>query len=49
MSHTSAILDGGTSELFKFLTGVPFVIVPEPASVSLFGLALFYPLGRRCR
>lgn len=43
------ILDGGTSELFKFPTGAPFVIVPEPASVSLFSLAMLCPLRRRRR
>ena len=34
------LLDGGTSELFKFPTGAPFVgVVPEPAGLAVLGLA----------
>lgn len=43
-------LDGGTSELFKFPTGAPFVgvdFVPEPAGMMLLGLAGLL-LRRRC-
>jgi hypothetical protein len=43
-------LDGGTSELFKYPTGAPFVgvdIVPEPSAMALFGLAGLGMLRRR--
>ena len=39
-------LPGGTSALFKYPTGAPFV-VPEPASVSGFAIAVFVCLRRR--
>jgi hypothetical protein len=46
------MLDGGTSELFKYPTGAPFVgveFIPEPGGLSLIALAAITMLRRRRR
>ncbi|MEA2736090.1 MAG: hypothetical protein QOE14_2541, partial [Humisphaera sp.] len=42
------VFDGGTSELFKFPTGAPWV-VPEPSSLTLCGFGLMMLLRRTNR
>jgi MYXO-CTERM domain-containing protein len=42
-------LDGGTSDLFKFPTGAPFVGVPEPAAMGVLGLGALALRRQRTR